>query len=135
MASFSSSAAAADNISDTDQNEDGLISQMQSMHLIEAGADKDVKAILLRQQQRLLLLRHASKCPYDQGRCPITLHCASMKILWKHIMSCKDQHCSTSHCVSSRYVLSHYSKCREEKCPVCAPVKDAIRRKYEQSQR
>lgn len=89
------------------------------------------KQVLKQQQQRLLLLRHASKCPHDN--CPVTPYCASMKLLWKHIMSCKDQECKVPHCVSSRYVLSHYSKCRETQCPVCAPVRDAIRKNYEKN--
>ena len=49
------------------------------------------RQVLKQQQQRLLLLRHASKCPHDYGRCPVTPHCGSMKHLWKHIMTCKDQ--------------------------------------------
>lgn len=84
--------------------------------------------VLKQQQQRLLLLRHAAKCPHqDEGIvCPVTPHCKSMKTLWRHVLSCKDQKCSTAHCVSSRYVLSHYSKCKESMCPVCKPVRDAI---------
>ena len=86
--------------------------------------------VLKQQQQRLLLLRHASRCPHDDEEinCPATPHCRSMKTLWKHVLVCKDQVCSTSHCVSSRYVLSHYSKCRESECPLCKPVRDAIKR-------
>ena len=91
------------------------------------------KQVLKQQQQRLLLLRHASKCPHENGRCPVTPHCWSMKQLWKHIMSCKDQECKIPHCVSSRYVLSHYSKCKEPTCPVCGPVREAIKRNYERS--
>eukprot|EP01033_Poteriospumella_lacustris_P009211 gene9211-6624_t len=48
-------------------------------------------------------------------------------------MSCKDQDCKVPHCVSSRYVLSHYSKCKEPQCPVCGPVRDAIKKNYERS--
>lgn len=88
--------------------------------------------VLKQQQQRLLLLRHASKCPND-SKCHVTPHCAGMKQLWKHIMTCRDQECKTSHCVSSRYVLSHYSKCKDSGCPVCGPVREAIRRNQEKS--
>ena len=95
--------------------------------------DEHRKQVLKQQQQRLLLLRHASKCPHEAGRCPVTPHCASMKQLWKHIMTCKDQECKVAHCVSSRYVLSHYSKCKDQACPVCGPVREAIRRNYERS--
>jgi E1A/CREB-binding protein len=66
------------------------------------------RQILKQQQQRLLLLRHASKCQYENGTCVVSSYCGSMKTLWKHIVSCKDQECKTKHCVSSRYVLSHY---------------------------
>jgi len=87
------------------------------------------KQVLRQQQQRLLLLRHASKCPHE--KCPVTSHCESMKRLWRHIMSCKEAECKVAHCVSSRYVLSHYSKCREAGCPVCGPVREAIKRNSE----
>ncbi|CAM9793613.1 unnamed protein product, partial [Phaeothamnion confervicola] len=80
---------------------------------------------LRQQQQRLLLLRHASKCPQsDSGQCSVTPHCAGMKKLWKHIAECKDQHCAIPHCVSSRFVLSHYHRCKDTKCAVCAPVRE-----------
>ena len=95
--------------------------------------DEHRKQVLKQQQQRLLLLRHASKCPHE-SKCPVTLHCASMKVLWKHIMTCKEQQCKVAHCVSSRYVLSHYSKCKDEVCPVCAPVRAAIQRNYQRTQ-
>jgi len=82
-------------------------------------------------QQRLLLLRHASRCSYEAGKCPVTPHCASMKELWKHIAHCKDQQCSVQHCMSSRYVLSHYRRCKDAKCPACGPVRETIRKSHE----
>ena len=103
------------------------------MPTVSQNTDEHRKQVLKQQQQRLLLLRHASKCPHENGRCPVTPHCWNMKQLWKHIMSCKDQDCKVAHCVSSRYVLSHYSKCKEPTCPVCGPVREAIRRNYERS--
>ena len=72
----------------------------------------DRQQVLRHQQQRLLLLRHAAKCPHENGKCPVTPHCAGMKRLWKHIADCKDQKCLVPHCVSSRYVLSHYHRCK-----------------------
>ena len=59
-----------------------------------------------RKQQRLLLLRHASRCQHEAGKCPVTPHCASMKRLWEHITHCKYRSCTVQHCLSSRYVLS-----------------------------
>ena len=81
-----------------------------------------------KQQQRLIILRHASKCPHPAGECTVTPHCESMKILWNHIIGCKSQNCSTPHCASSRYLLSHYKNCKGETCPVCGPVKVAIQK-------
>jgi E1A/CREB-binding protein len=97
-------------------------------------SDEHRKQVLKQQQQRLLLLRHASKCPHEQDHCTVTPHCASMKQLWSHIMGCKDQECTVPHCVSSRYVLSHYSKCKEPNCPVCGPVRDAIKKNVDKNQ-
>merc|ERR1712238_45367 len=91
----------------------------------------DRQQVLRHQQQRLLLLRHAAKCQHDDGRCPVTPHCAGMKRLWKHIAECKDQKCLVPHCVSSRYVLSHYHRCKDTRCPVCGPVREAIHRSHE----
>jgi len=85
-------------------------------------------------QQRLLLLRHASKCAYEDGKCPITSNCAQMKKLWKHIADCKQQRCTVPHCMSSRYVLSHYRKCKDQKCQSCEPVREAIRKQQQQQQ-
>ena len=119
----------------------------------------DRQQVLRHQQQRLLLLRHAAKCPHENGKCPVTPHCAGMKRLWKHIADCKDQkvksllhrtliptleffsnvnslrssQCLVPHCVSSRYVLSHYHRCKDSRCPVCMPVREAIHRSHEKA--
>ncbi|OEU17169.1 DUF906-domain-containing protein [Fragilariopsis cylindrus CCMP1102] len=85
-------------------------------------------------QQRLLLLRHASRCQHKGTKCPVTPHCASMKKLWEHIAHCKDQHCSVAHCMSSRYVLSHYRRCKDPRCPACGPVRETIRKSHEREQ-
>ena len=82
-------------------------------------------------QQRLLLLRHASRCQYEPGKCPTTPHCASMKKLWEHIAHCKNQQCTVQHCLSSRYVLSHYRRCKDPRCPACGPVRETIRRSHD----
>jgi len=86
-------------------------------------------------QQRLLLLRHASKCQFEAGKCPVTPHCASMKKLWEHIALCKDQQCQVQHCMSSRYVLSHYRRCKDSKCPACGPVRESIKKSHEKDKK
>ena len=89
--------------------------------------------VLRQQQQRLLLLRHASKCPSEVGMCQATPHCAAMKTLWHHIAGCKEQQCKVSHCTSSRYVLNHYHRCKNVQCDVCGPVREAIQKNNGQS--
>lgn len=46
--------------------------------------------------QRLLRLRHASKCQAETGMCRATQHCDQMKKLWRHGVKCKDAQCQTS---------------------------------------
>jgi len=105
--------------------------QVNSSNSSGSRTNSDRQQVLRHQQQRLLLLRHAAKCPHEDGRCPVTPHCAGMKRLWKHIAECKDQKCLVPHCVSSRYVLSHYHRCKDVRCPVCGPVREAIHRSHE----
>ncbi|OEU21597.1 hypothetical protein FRACYDRAFT_165389, partial [Fragilariopsis cylindrus CCMP1102] len=75
-------------------------------------------------QQRLLLLRHASKC--KMGNACTTKFCAQMKPLWQHMKKCRDKDCSTRHCQSSRCVLTHYRICKSQgktaTCEICGPV-------------
>ena len=86
---------------------------------------------IIHKQQRLLLLRHASKCTAEEGKCKVTPHCHSMRLLWKHISNCSKKDCDVAHCISSRYVLMHYRKCKDAKCPSCQPVREAIRQGLE----
>jgi len=84
---------------------------------------------ILYKQQRLLLLRHASLCTANEGECKRTAHCSSMKRLWEHIKTCKDEECAYPHCISSRYVLGHYRKCKDQSCEICEPVRQSNRPK------
>ena len=109
-----------------------LLAMQQSQQLQQQQVQMvNTDEVLRHQQQRLLLLRHAAKCPHQDNLCPVTPHCAGMKRLWKHIAECKDQKCMVPHCVSSRYVLSHYHRCKDVRCPVCGPVREAIPRSHE----
>ena len=89
------------------------------------------QAALRHQQQRLLLLRHASKCPTKDGECKVTPHCAAIKRLWQHIADCKNQHCSVTHCVTTRFVFSHYHRCKDMNCYICAPVRDLLAKAHQ----
>jgi HPt (histidine-containing phosphotransfer) domain-containing protein len=74
------------------------------------------------QRQRLLLMRHAGNCQHQGGRCPVMLHCASMKRLWKHMNQCKNPNCQVPLCISDRDILSHYHGCNDVRCGVCGPI-------------
>lgn len=108
-----------------------------SMSLGEMGSrpeqNKTEKTRIIHKQQRLLLLRHASKCTAPEGQCTVTPHCTNMKRLWQHISTCAKKDCDTPHCISSRYVLMHYRKCKDSKCPSCQPVRDAIGNQQEKN--
>ncbi len=80
--------------------------------------------VVRQQQQRLLLLRHASKC--TAGPACKTKFCGKMVELWGHMKQCRDKNCQTAHCLSSRCVLHHYRICKAENrtasCEVCSTV-------------
>ena len=91
-------------------------------------------------QQRILLLRHASKCPYGDPSeggnglpCPIAPNCNSMKTLWKHMTACVEpsNRCNYPHCNSSKYVMAHYRKCTDPLCTCCEPVRAIIRKQQQ----
>ncbi len=87
----------------------------------------DMKAQVL--QQRLLLLNHSSKCTIAEDQvCPVSRHCGQFKVLWQHILVCKDNACKVIHCLSSRYVLSHYAKCADGDCLICPRVRESAKR-------
>ena len=90
--------------------------------------------MLRQQQQRLLLLRHAYKCPHANGSCPITRFCAGIKQLWGHISACQNKRCTVPHCLSSRVILAHYHGCKDAACAVCAPVRNAIQQSQRKAQ-
>lgn len=87
------------------------------------------KRVIRQQQERLLLLRHASKCRL--GPSCSTKFCSQMVTLWRHMRTCRDKNCRTSHCLSSRCVLNHYRICKSNgqtaTCEVCGPVMARIK--------
>ena len=90
--------------------------------------DPEWKIRIKHKQQRLLLLHHSSKCPFEDGKCTVTPYCGEMKKLWKHMARCTDNDCRVPHCFSSRSILSHYRKCKDPRCPACGPVRETVRK-------
>jgi len=97
-------------------------------------SSSDRQQALRHQHQRIILLRHASRCPLEYNRCPVTRHCASMKRFWKHILECSIPKCLFQHCFSSRYILRHYRRCQDAKCRTCGPVNAMILRSHEKAE-
>lgn len=96
--------------------------------------DSNQEKLQAKQQHRLLHLRHAIKCPYEKTKCPISPHCWKLKLLWKHLLVCKEQYCSTPLCVSSRFLLDHYRKCPKNTCVVCLPVRETYKRAHTEAE-
>ena len=115
-------------------NLQGGVGGMNNMQLQQgnhaAGAGGDPARVIRQQQQRLLLLRHASKCKL--GAACTTKFCAQMKPLWQHMKRCRDKDCTTRHCQSSRCVLTHYRICKSQgktaTCEICGPVMEHIQK-------
>jgi hypothetical protein len=82
------------------------------------------KTVLYFEQQRLILLRHASLCKNDE-HCT-SPHCVFMKSLWTHVKICKTKGCTHIYCKSSLLVLSHFAKCKDPSCQICDPVRQLI---------
>lgn len=107
-------------------------SPLQPSSVSSSSKVSEIDPKIKHKQQRLLLLRHASKCTAKDGECKKTPHCADMKRLWKHISECHDNKCKYPHCLSSRYVLMHYRKCKDALCPACAPVREIANQQQQQ---
>jgi len=86
------------------------------------------KARVRHKQHRLLLLHHSSKCSHKVGKCKVTPLCVEMKNLVDHMTRCSDNECRVPHCSSSKSILIHYRKCQDRKCPVCARVRETLRK-------
>ena len=53
------------------------------------GTPEQQQQLVQKQQQRLLFLRHATKCSHVDGKCPQGYQvCKVMKKLWRHIATC-----------------------------------------------
>ena len=86
-------------------------------------------------QQRLLAVRHASKCRRTPGTCLVVPNCPKIKQLWAPMSKREDKQCQVSRCVSSKYVLSHYLECQDARCAACGPVRQQQQRKTQQEWR
>lgn len=126
---------------------------IQDKHGIKGSQDQK---LVRRKIQRLLLIRHCTKCSIrsipppplafsdssnpmltaivDTGYfCPVTSHCAEGKALCAHIKACKLDDCTYPKCLTTREVLGRYMKCKDRVCKVCAPVRSRDKRRRNQT--
>jgi len=116
---------------DTHKN-DGGDKMLQTLIDLEMPRVKLRPSVLLRQQRRLLLLRHATMCSTEIGQiCPVSSRCSETKKVCLHIANCKSKECSFPQCLTSRYVISHFRRCTDEKCELCGPVTAIINQGHE----
>lgn len=101
--------------------------------------------LVRRKIQRLLLIRHCTKCSIrsislppnvnaiDTGYfCPVTSRCAEGKALCAHIKTCKLANCTYKKCLTTREVLGHYINCKDRGCKICGPVRTRDKRRRNQ---
>jgi len=87
-----------------------------------------------KQQRWLLFLRHCAKCRQNEAECQLQSQCKFGKQLWQHILHCANAACEYPRCTSSKDLLKHHQKCQSSNCPICAPVKEYVRKTRMQQQ-
>ena len=114
----------------TNMNKDMSVQEQKAL------SRKDLSnGVIKPQQQRILLLHHASYCTVPGNKCTVTQHCDNMKKLWCHVSVCEVDDCDFQHCDTSKRVLMHYSKCVGPSCLVCVPVRKRIKEGYDHKRR
>ncbi|KAG2482629.1 hypothetical protein HYH03_018437 [Edaphochlamys debaryana] len=97
--------------------------------------DPKVQEQYVQKQQRwLLFLRHCAKCRAPGEECQLKSQCKFGKQLWQHILQCQNGQCEYPRCTSSKELLKHHQKCQLANCPVCAPVKDYVKKTRQATQ-
>lgn len=87
--------------------------------------DKQRQATILKMQQKLFLLVHASTCPHGMGDlCPNQHRCHAMKRLYLHIVTCGEGgDCFVPGCRKAKKLWRHHTSCTNEHCIICTPVR------------
>lgn len=119
-----------------------MVARHEEQHEEVAAAKRD-QDVIRRKVQRLLLIRHATRCKValpssetgadasHEHICPFSSHCAEAKRLASHIRKCRDTNCQYKWCLTTRDILCHYRSCRDRRCEICGPVR-AMHRREEQ---
>ena len=79
--------------------------------------------VLLKQQQRLILLYHTNKCT-DYTSCYLHKTCNTTRNIWEHVLCCKNDSCQVEYCKSTKYTLKHHLNCKDVNCTICAPCRE-----------
>lgn len=113
------------NVLESEEPESGSGPKSDSGTYCSEDAESSLHAM---QRHRLIQLQHAVKCSKGEGECSISPFCWKLKLLWRHVLICKNDYCKVPLCTSSRFILHHYGHCSEPNCEVCVPVKETYKR-------
>jgi hypothetical protein len=97
------------------------------------GAGRDPSELLREQQGRILLMRQLSRytgrgegAAEGGASCAATC-CGRVEEKARHLSECRDPACAVPGCLPTRNVVRHYTACLHVQCPLCGPVRAAIR--------
>ena len=78
-------------------------------------------------QDKLLALHHASTCPHygPLSSCPDLVHCSALKLVYRHVISCRTGDCDFPGCRQTRRAWLHYRSCTRAGCQICGVVPNA----------
>jgi TAZ zinc finger len=78
-------------------------------------------------QDKLLALHHASTCPHygPLSSCPDLGHCCALKLVYRHVISCRTGDCDFPGCRQTRQAWLHYRNCSRAGCQICGVVPNA----------
>jgi TAZ zinc finger len=78
-------------------------------------------------QDKLLALHHASTCPHygPYSPCPDVGHCCVLKMVYRHVISCRTGDCDFPGCRQTRRAWLHYRSCTRAGCQICGVVPNA----------
>lgn len=79
---------------------------------------------LEKQRNKLISMHHAASCTNAKcDGCPKFKHCAALKRMHKHVISCsKRGKCEVPGCKKMRSVWGHFRGCVDEGCQICSVI-------------
>lgn len=111
-----------DPVKNVEDNDRGRSHKTQEEPTLEIRPFRDESENTAR-AHRLNILRHSSDCKASAGQCTVFSECAQTKILWRHLINCKQVDCPVKHCSLSREVLRDYAIQKKSAEGKASPIK------------